>query len=103
MRFVFALAALVLAACTPPSNEYPPGMEMNFMRACEAASQIEGLCACTWDQIEANISPSDFAALDQMPGPERAAHPLTRQIEGYAMACHAQSQTPAATEPAATP
>jgi hypothetical protein len=85
------IATLTLAACTPPAPQgYPPGVEQNFMRACEAQSTVSGLCACTWERIEAVVTPADFAALERLPGSERAAHPLAQQIEGYALACAAE-------------
>lgn len=100
MRFAVALLVLALAACgQAPSSAYPPGIEMNFMRACEAQSPVQGLCRCTWDKIAAEVPPADLAALELLPGPERAAHPLTAQINGYALAC-GETLT---REPAATP
>lgn len=57
------------------------------MRACEAQSAVSGLCQCTWDKIEAEVPPDEFAALDRLPGPQRNAHPLMQQIEGYSLAC----------------
>lgn len=91
MRGLIVIAALALVSCAPPTPAgYPPGVEQNFMRACEAQSAVAGLCACTWDRIEAVVAPADFAALERLPGPERAAHPLAQQIEGYALACAAQ-------------
>jgi hypothetical protein len=57
------------------------------------------LCSCTWDKIEAEISPNDFSALERMPGPQRQAHPLTAQINGYVETCNASLTTPI--EPAA--
>ena len=47
------------------------------------------LCSCTWDKIEAEIPPGDFAALEHMPGPRREADPLTAQINGYVETCNA--------------
>lgn len=76
---------------------------MNFMRACEAQSTVPGLCACTWDKIEAEVPASDFQALELLPGPERLAHPLSQQISGYALACGAQLTQPAAQQPAGEP
>lgn len=88
MRIVLALAAIALASCGQSSQTgYPPGYEMNFMRACEAQSTVPGLCACTWDKIEAGVSPSDFAAYELLPGTERVSHPLTEQLQGYALTC----------------
>ncbi len=89
MRLAAAtVVALTLAACSQPSSSpYPPGVEMNFMRACEAQSTVPGLCQCTWDKIEVGVPPADFTALERLPGPEREAHPLKQQIDGYALAC----------------
>lgn len=103
MRFAVLAGGLLLAACGQPQQAgWPAGAEMNFMRACEARSTVAGLCGCTWEQIEANIDPADFVALERLPGPEREAHALTQQISGYAEACHAQL-LPAAMEPEAKP
>ena len=95
MRLEIAFALLVLAACSPPTAQtaFAPGVEQNFMRACEAQSTVPGLCGCTWDRIEAGISPSDFAAVEALPGLERQGHPLTAQIESYALACGADVAT----------
>jgi hypothetical protein len=100
MRLVLAAAALLtLAACGQQQQAgYPPGYELNFMRACEPQSGIAGQCACVWDKIEAEVPAEEFAALDRMPGPQREAHPLMQQINGYAVACANQlqgEQTPA--------
>jgi hypothetical protein len=100
MRLVLALAVFALAACSPRSGEYPPGIEMNFMRACEAQSTVPGLCACTWDKIEAEVPATDFQALELLPGPERLDHPLTAQINGYALACGEQLTQQPPGEPA---
>lgn len=83
-----ALAALaIVAGCAPQTPAYPEHYEFGFMQACEAQGPIEGLCACTWEQIEANIARNDFDALERMSAEERAASPLQRQIEGYALEC----------------
>lgn len=97
MRLAVFVVLLGLAACNRAADTYDPGVEMNFMRACEAQSTIPGMCACTWDKIEAEIEPNDLDALELLPGPEREAHPLTAQINGYAFACGTQlrEQTPA--------
>lgn len=88
MRLVVVLAVLALAACSPPSNEFRPGVEMTFMQACGAQPNVPaGVCACTWAKVEAEVDPNDFAALEQLPGPERIAHPLMREIQGYSAAC----------------
>ena len=60
---------------------------------------VQGLCACIWDKIEAEVPPNDFAALERLPGPEREAHPLMAQINEYSFACARQLET----EPAPTP
>jgi hypothetical protein len=101
MRLVLALAVFALAACSPPrSGEYPPDIEMNFMRACEAQSTVPGLCACTWEKIKTEVPVTDFQALELLPGPERLAHPLSQQINGYALACGAQLTQQPPGEPA---
>ena len=86
-RLALALCLVLLAACgrseTPP---YPPAYEVNFKTACETRT-TPARCACIWDKIEDEVDPNAFAALEQLPLSERQAHPLTRQIEGYALAC----------------
>jgi hypothetical protein len=81
------LAALALGACAEPSPEYPSHYEFAFMQACEAQDPLPGLCACTWDKIEANFARRDFDALERMSADERAADPRQAQIEGYALEC----------------
>lgn len=88
MRWIVALVPLLLAACNQQSATYTPDFERNFVTACEAQGSSNALCSCTWDRIEAEISPDDFAALEAMPGPQREAHPLTAQINGYVEACN---------------
>jgi hypothetical protein len=91
MRLVLALAVFALAACSPPSTGFRPGVEMTFMRACEAQPNVpDGVCACTWERVEAEVDPNDFDALEQLPGPQRDAHPIMRQIQGYSTACALQ-------------
>jgi hypothetical protein len=96
MRLVAALSLLALAACNPQPASYPPDFERNFMTACEAQGSSNALCSCTWDRIEAEVSPSDFAALERMPGPQREAHPLTARINGYVEACNVTLAPPLA-------
>jgi hypothetical protein len=86
-RFVLGLALVLLAACGRPEARYPPQYETNFMSGCHSGGSSRARCACIWDRIEAEIDPNSFAALEQLPGPERAAHPLMQQIQGYAQAC----------------
>jgi len=89
MRTVLAaFAVLMLAACgqTDPAV-YPPQVEMNFRNACQAQSPPSGLCNCVWQRIQAEIPASDFVALERLPINERATHPLSEQIAGYAVAC----------------
>lgn len=98
MRGLTALLILALAACTPPAPAtFPAGTEMTFMSACQRQGAPEGYCGCVWDRIEAEVPPGEFMALERLSGPEREAHPLTRQIAGYALACRPTSA------PAATP
>jgi len=99
MRVLASLGLLALAACNPQPAAYPPDFERNFVMACEAQGSSNALCGCTWERIEANISPSDFQALERMPGPQRESHPLTAQINGYVEACAVNLAPPV--EPAA--
>lgn len=79
--------AILLAACGRPEVTYPPQYETNFMNACQTQGSTQARCACIWDRIEANIDPDSFAALEQLPGPEREAHPLMQQIQQYTREC----------------
>ncbi|MEZ5960986.1 MAG: hypothetical protein R3C30_11255 [Hyphomonadaceae bacterium] len=100
MRLLAIGSLLALAACNPGPAAYAPGVEHNFMTACEAQQGSSvALCGCTWEKIEAEISPNDFAALERLPQQQRETHPLTTQINGYVEAC-AISLTPPV-EPAA--
>ncbi|ANP45173.1 hypothetical protein [Candidatus Viadribacter manganicus] len=106
MRIVVALTALVLAACTQQPVAYTPDVERNFMTACEIQGASNALCGCTWDRIEADIPPDDFAALERLPGPQREDHPMTAQINGYVEACNASLATesaPSAEDPVPAP
>lgn len=106
MRIVLALVALALGACTPQPTAYTPDVARNFMVACETQGASNALCSCTWDRIEASISPNDFAALERLPGPQREDHPLTTQINGYVESCNASlaSETaPTADDPVPAP
>lgn len=95
-----SIAAAVLLACLgacgapPVPATYSPEYEQNFMVACESQSSIEGLCACTWDRIEAEVPRADFDALERLAGAQREEAPLARQIERYAASC-AASLSPA--------
>jgi hypothetical protein len=93
MRLHVLVSLLAMAACTQQPATYAPDVERNFMVACEAQGSSNALCSCTWDKIEAEVPPGDFAALERMPGPEREGHPLTAQINGYVETCNA-SLTP---------
>lgn len=92
MRVLFVAAFLIVSACSPPPRGYQPGVQANFMRACESQSTVRGLCACAWGKIEANVAPADFAALETMSGPQRDASPVKQQIDGYTRACLADLQ-----------
>lgn len=92
IRLVVVSTLFGLAACSPPARTYAPGVEQNFTRACESRSAAPGFCTCVWDKIEANVAPDDFAALEQMAGPEREASPLMHQLQGYQTACLAAVQ-----------
>lgn len=100
MKPLAAFALLLLAACG--RQGYPPEYEFNFMQACEARSQVAGLCACTWDRIEAEVPPADFAALERLPAAERGAHPLKLQIDEYALVCARRLSSEAPPQPPST-
>lgn len=89
MRWFFVLP-LLLSACAPRPAEFPAGTEANFMLACQAQSTAAS-CTCIWDKIEAENSPAEYVALERMSAEQRRDHPLTRRIEGYALACAASS------------
>lgn len=98
-------ALLVLAACGPqPSTfEYTPDYAYGFTQSCAAqGGASRELCTCIWGKIEANVPRADFDALERLSAAERSAHPLSRQIEGYALECAASLPQPIA-EPAPTP
>lgn len=105
MRYLLGLCAVfALSACGQAQIGFPPGVEQNFMTSCERSGGASALCACTWDKIEAEISPSDFIALERLSGPERESHAITRQIADMAMACHESLSTQApGLEPAPAP
>ena len=106
MRIGFVVVALALGACTQQPATYPPDFERNFMVACEAQGSSSALCSCTWDKIETDISPGDFASLERLPGPQRESHPLTLQINGYVESCNASLSpqiVPAADDPVPAP
>jgi hypothetical protein len=94
MRSVAVLAFVALAACSRAPETYPPDFERNFITACEAQGSTAELCRCSWERITAEIRPSDFAALERLPGPERETHPLMARINGFMMACQAQLALP---------
>lgn len=100
-RWLLLVPMLALTACNPQPASYPPEYERNFMAACEAraASSSDEVCGCVWDRIEAEISPSDFAAFERLPAATREAHPLTAQINGYIEACNVEITPPATISP----
>lgn len=89
MRIAILAVVVALGACGKADGAYPPAYELNFTRACEAQGAPADLCACAWGKIEAEIPRRDFEAWERLPVAERAAHPLQRQIAGYALACAA--------------
>ncbi|MBL8531786.1 MAG: hypothetical protein JNK94_08630 [Hyphomonadaceae bacterium] len=85
-RALFA-AALLLAACGQNQTGYPPEIAYNFTQACEAQRPAAGVCGCIWERIEANVPRAEFEALERLSPAQRTEHPLTAQIEGFALAC----------------
>jgi hypothetical protein len=106
MRALALVSLSMFGACDAQPQTYPPDYERNFMVACEAQRSTNALCSCVWERIEAEISPGDFAALERLPGPDREAHPLTAQINGYVEACNVtltRPLTPGPEEPVPPP
>lgn len=98
--------ALAFAACGQPETGYTEQHSFGFMQGCTAQGMSREMCGCVWGKIEANISRADFDALERMTVAQRDGHPLSGQIEGYAMECAATLPQPAiepAVEPEATP
>jgi hypothetical protein len=104
MRSALVIAALMLAACGQPASVgYPPEIQLNFRNACDAQSPPAGLCSCVWRRIEADVPPAELIALERLPINERAGHPLTEQIAGFTLACHAELQAEAEVEQTPAP
>jgi len=104
MRLFVLAALLALASCgQPQSAGYPPEIELNFRNACEAQSPPDGVCSCVWQRIVAEVPPEDFIALERLPMTERLEHPLTEQINNFALACTPEPAIPAGGEPQAAP
>lgn len=98
MRALLAFAFLMLAACGPQAQPgYTPEYSFGFTQSCTAQGAPRELCTCIWSKIEANVSRADFDALERMSVAERGDHPLSRQIEGYAVECAANLPQPAVT------
>jgi hypothetical protein len=102
MRVMILAALTMLAACghSAPDTTYPPQFELNFMRACQAQGTTAAFCSCTWDRIEAEVAPADFAEFERLAPTEQASHPLQQQIEEFALACAPQTQAPDEDPPA---
>jgi hypothetical protein len=89
MRAIVAFGFLLLLAACGREAGYPDDYRFNFIQACESQQMVAGLCACTWEKIEANVARADFDAAERMSPEQRALTPLQRQIEGYAVECAA--------------
>jgi hypothetical protein len=98
-RFSLIAALCALAACSQPTRSYAPGVEANFMRACESRSAVQGFCACVWTKIQTNITPADFAALEQLSEPQRQANPVMQRMAGYQRECIAETRREPQTAP----
>lgn len=96
----FVLAAALAGCGQQEADTYPPQYELNFMRACQAQGPSGNVCPCTWEKIEREIPPDEFAAFELLPASEQAAHPLYSQIERYALECRDQNDAPAEAPPA---
>ena len=87
MKAALVLLLLAAASCGRPATGYPPEYELNFIRACEARSAVPGVCACTWEKIEAGVTVAEFTALEAMPAAQRETAPAKLRIDEYALSC----------------
>ncbi len=98
MHLKFFLAAFLLASACQRAPEkaaaYAPSTEANFVRACQAQSTAQAVCACTWQKISASIASEDFAAFERLPASARANHALQAQITRFAQDCQRYPATP---------
>ena len=86
---VSGLVVLVLAACSETTLEaqsanYPSEVRTNFLEACTAAGSSQATCECMLQEIEANISFSEFTSLE-LRGDEAIA--ADTRIVNAAIAC----------------
>jgi hypothetical protein len=93
-RFILVGLAALAACGQQPANTYPPQYELNFMRACQAQGPPSGVCPCTWEKIEREIPPDQFAAFERLPANEQVTHPVYSQLERYALECAGESDPP---------
>jgi hypothetical protein len=94
MRVMILAALAALAACGQSAPApYPPEYELNFMRACQVR-QTTAQCSCIWGKIETDVPVADFIEVERLPASERASHPITGQVERFALECAAQLQPP---------
>jgi hypothetical protein len=89
---IFVLVAALGACGQQDAATYPPQYELNFMRACQAQAPNHAVCSCSWEKIESEIAPADFAAFERLPANEQASHPLYAQIERHALECRDQPE-----------
>jgi hypothetical protein len=88
MRILLLCLVAALVSCGQPEpNTYPPQYELNFMRACQAQGPVGDVCSCTWEKIQREIPPAEFAAFERLPASEQVGHPLYGQIERFAIGC----------------
>lgn len=96
-----SIVVLALAACgQPEATTYPPQYELNFMRSCQAQGAPIGFCSCSWEKIEREIPPADFAAFERLPASEQETHPLRAKIQAYAGECRSEPVGPPDDPPA---
>jgi hypothetical protein len=90
MRILVIIALATLAAACGRDAGYPEEYRFNFLQACEAQQAVQGLCACVWERIEAEVPRAEFDAAEAMTPEARVASPLQQQITNYALECGAQ-------------
>lgn len=90
MKRLLLIAALVaIAGCQRiERSAYPAEYRTAFITSCQVQGESEAHCLCVYDKVQANISQSDFEAID-LAAQAGETHPLQGQIAQYSAECRA--------------
>lgn len=90
MKPLLLIAALAaLGACQRiERSAYPAEYRTAFITSCQVQGETEAHCLCVYDKVQANISQSDFEAMD-LAAQSGESHPLAGQIAQYSAECRA--------------